>query len=181
MLFCTLHADSWVTWRNDWTVYEEITLRHHLTHAGNVSWMTNGCATVLGFHSYFNSRSFVQLQSNFHSALHFSMRRHINQKTTEEATMARAQKVWQYIQRMVTIVVRLASDLLSWHDKYLAVEMLDWNKTGGLWDTDGSFVSAWHEALTSPICPSWPPNSTYLPHLSRADGGVALVQSRSQK
>lgn len=111
----------------------------------------NGCAIVLDFHSCLQTRSLVQLWSNFPSAHCFSLRGYINQKASEEATVAWAQKVWQYIQRIVTIVVRLASDLLSWHDKYLAVVMVDWNKTGGLWDTDGSFVSVWHEGANFPL------------------------------
>lgn len=41
----------------------------------------------------------------------------------------------------------------------------------GLWDTDGSFVSTWHEALFVLLDP--PPPTCWL-HLNTTDGGVAL-------
>lgn len=53
----------------------------------------------------------------------------------------------------VATMVPLACDLLSSHDKYLLEDLACWNVTGGLWDTDGSFVSAGHEVPTTTLCP----------------------------
>lgn len=85
----------------------------------------------------------------------------------EEAATVWARKVWQHTQRTATIVVRLACDLLSWHDKYLAVVMVDWNKTRGHW-WELCFSLAW--GANFPYLSLLTPHTTYLLHLNTADG-----------
>lgn len=90
--------------------------------------------------------------------------------------MAGVQKVWQYQQRTETVVVRLASDLLSCQRWIPGGVMVHLEQNWGLWDTEGSFVSTWHWFAICPSCqhPPPPPSSTCLLHLNTTDGGVAL-------
>lgn len=56
----------------------------------------------------------------------------------QKANVALAQRVWHLIQRIVTIVVTLACDLLSQHDKYLTVVFglleQNWETVGNGWE-----------------------------------------------